>query len=382
MTDATTQPAFTALPDLAARQLGGSVLAASDELFAERENLIKPGPAQFSVSEYGNKGKTYDGWETRRRRDGGHDWAIVRLGAPGVVRGVVIDTAWFAGNFPPYASVEAIGAEGYPSVAELEAAQWDVLVERAPLRGDTVNVFEVTSTRRYTHVRLSVYPDGGVARFRVHGDVVADPRLLGEEFDLVAMENGGLVVDCSNSFYTSASNLILPGIAHSTGEGWENARRREPGNEHVEFRLAAPGVVRIAEIDARNFVGNAPAAVELLGRDERGGAPEQWWPLLSRTDLQPDTQHRFRLRAEREVTHVRMEVIPDGGLSRVRLCGTLSPAGRDAVLTRWFAALPEAQARLLLIAADRTAAQVDAALARQADLSAAELRALIGSELG
>jgi allantoicase len=159
----TESPDFVTLPDLASRSLGGGVPYANDELFAERENLIKPGPAVFSTEDFGHKGKVYDGWETRRRREPGHDFAVVRLGAPGIVRGVVIDTAWFKGNYPPFASVEATSAEDYPSPAELERADWQTIVEPSPLRGDAENSFPVAAGQRFTHVRLSIYPDGGVA---------------------------------------------------------------------------------------------------------------------------------------------------------------------------------------------------------------------------
>ena len=165
---------FTTLPDLALRSLGGSVIAANDESFAERESLIRPGRPGFQPHTFGAKGQVYDGWETRRRREPGHDWALVRLGLPGVIRGVVIDTAWFKGNYPPHASVEAVAVEGYPTVAELEAADWMEIVPRSELKGDAEHFFEVADERRYTHVRLNIFPDGGVARLRVHGEVRPD----------------------------------------------------------------------------------------------------------------------------------------------------------------------------------------------------------------
>ena len=164
---------FTRLPDLASRRLGGSVVYANDELFAERENLIKPEAPAYSTYTFGHKGQVYDGWETRRRREPGHDFAIVRLGAAGVVRGVVVDTAFFKGNYPPEVSVEGTGVEGYPSPAELQEAEWVPLVPRSPAKGDAQNPFPVEVAQRFTHVRLCMYPDGGVARLRVHGEVVA-----------------------------------------------------------------------------------------------------------------------------------------------------------------------------------------------------------------
>jgi allantoicase len=340
---------FTRLPDLAVRSLGGSVVAANDELFAERENLIKPEAPAYSTYTFGHKGQVYDGWETRRRREPGHDHAIVRLGAAGVVRGVVVDTAFFKGNYPPEVSVEGTGVEGYPSPAELQAAEWLSLVPRSPVKGDAQNPFPVEVPDRVTHVRLSIYPDGGVARLRVHGEVVPDPRFLATgAIDLAALVNGGVVTGCSNMFYSSPTNLISPGDARVMGEGWETARRRDDGNDWVEFRLAGPGVVRLAEIDTRYFVGNAPGWASLHGRGARTADPDGWTELLGRTRLQPDTRHLFRIPASAEVTEVRLDVFPDGGLARVRLYGDLSTQGLAELGLRWLNNVPATQAGLLL----------------------------------
>jgi allantoicase len=343
---------FTRLPDLASRRLGGSVVFANDELFAERENLIKPEAPAYSTYTFGHKGQVYDGWETRRRREPGHDFAIVRLGAAGVVRGVVVDTAFFKGNYPPEVSVEGAGVEGYPSPAELREAEWVPLVPRSPVKGDAQNPFPVEASQRVTHVRLCMYPDGGVARLRVHGEVVPDPRFLGTgAIDLAALVNGGVVTGCSNMFYSSPTNLISPGEARVMGEGWETARRRDDGNDWVEFRLAGPGVVRLAELDTHYFVGNAPGWASLRGTDTRtadAGDPAAWTELLPRTRLQPDTRHLFRLPAAVEVTDVRLDVFPDGGLARVRLYGDLSAQGQADLGLRWLSSLPAAQAHRVL----------------------------------
>jgi allantoicase len=232
---------FRGLTDLASRPLGGSVVYANDELFAEKENLIKPGAPMFTEGDFGNKGKVYDGWETRRRREAGHDHAIIRLGVPGVIHGAVVDTAFFRGNYPPEISVEATSVTGYPGPAELAGATWYPLVPKSAAKGDTANSYPVDDPRRWSHVRLSIYPDGGVARFRVHGQVVADPAFLTGTIDLAAMENGGRIAGCSDAFYSSPSNLILPGLARVMGDGWENARRRGPGNDFVVFGLVAAG---------------------------------------------------------------------------------------------------------------------------------------------
>jgi allantoicase len=342
---------FTRLPDLASRQLSGSVVYANDELFAERENLIKPGPALFSAETFGNKGKVYDGWETRRRRESGHDYAIVRLGAPGVVRGVVIDTSWFTGNYPPYASVEATGVEGYPSPPELDGADWVTLLAKSPIAGDTRNPFSVSDERRFTHVRLSIYPDGGVARVRVHGEPIPDPRLLTGTVDLAALENGGRVVGCSNMFYSSPWQVLLPGRAGVMSDGWENARRRDDGNDWVTVRLGAPGRVRRVEIDTSYFVGNAPGWASLRGVDTAEGLDartEDWLSLVPKTRLQPDTRHFFRAGEGTPVSHVRVDVYPDGGLARLRVHGEIPADSLRRLAVRWLDLLPEWQARVVL----------------------------------
>jgi allantoicase len=366
-----------ALPDLASRSLRGSVIAASDEFFAEKENLINPGGPTFSPHTFGHKGQVYDGWETRRRRgsgrslpaDGEHDWVVVRLGAPGLVHAVVVDTAYFTGNFPRACSVEACWADGYPDLAALDSARWVEIVERSPLKGDTPHVFEIPpqARRRYSHVRLRIYPDGGVARLRVHGVVVPDPALLeGMTFDLAALENGADVVACSDRFYSSPRNAISPGLSRVMGEGWETRRRRSAGNEWLAVRFAAPAVVSLAEIDTSGYIGNSPGMAELRGSLSAGGAtlgnaggasdasadaasdaggatggavarddPASWHPLLARTPLLPDTPHRFRLASSAPCDLVRLDVFPDGGVARLRLFGTLTPEGVAHVRRRW-----------------------------------------------
>jgi allantoicase len=356
---------FTELPDLAVRTLGGSVAYANDELYAERENLITPGPAVFTPATFGLKGQVYDGWETRRRREPGYDYAIVRLGVAGIIRGVVVDTSFFTGNYPPEVSVEATGAEGYPSPGELDGpsgAGWTTIVPRSAAKGDARNAFEVTDGHRYTHVRLSIYPDGGVARLRVHGEVVPDPRFLAGTFDLAAAENGGVVTGCSDMFYSSAANLIAPGRAVTMGDGWENARRRDDGHDWVRFRLALPGRVRYAELDTSCFVGNAPGWASLSGAGPGWGAGAgrgagtgrgagDWFELLPRTRLQPDTRHHFRIAPGPPVGAARLDVYPDGGMARLRLWGEADPAAHRAAASRWLDALPPAQAADVLAAA-------------------------------
>ena len=347
--------------DLASRWLGGSVIAASDESFGEKENLLTPTPAAFEPGHYGPRGEIVDGWETRRRRSPGHDWALIRLGAPGIITSVDVDTSFFTGNYPQEVSLEACGHEGYPSPDELchPSAGWEPIVPRQELTGDRHNLFPVTDGRRFTHLRLSAYPDGGIARLRVFGQVVPDPRgLEALTVDLASQAYGGAVVACSDDFYTSAAHLIRPDQARTMGEGWETRRRRDDGHDHVVFRLAFPGVIRRIVIDTAHFKYNASAEVALHASAQYPHPPSDpladpaaWRPLLARTRLQPDTRHEFPSQHDQPAAAVRLDAFPDGGLSRVRLIGRLTPGARRAAGYRWFNSLPTAQAVQCLVAA-------------------------------
>ncbi len=341
-----------AWPDLAGRALGGSVVYANDELFAERENLIKAEDPVFQPHTFGHKGQIMDGWETRRRRspasDGQGDSAIVRLGGGGVVRRVVVDTSYFTGNYPPEVSVEACGAEGYPSPDELAAAEWFMLVPRSAVAGDARNTFEVEPGRRATHVRLTIFPDGGVARLRVYGDPVPDPRLLPATIDLAALENGAVVTGCSNMFYSSPANLLLPGQARVMGDGWETSRRRDQANDWVAVRLACAGSVEVAELDTSHFVGNAPGWATLRGNG---------CDLVPRTALQPDTRHRFAVPGSPVTGDVRLDIFPDGGMARLRVFGRPTAAARAGLAARFLRLLPEAQLAGVLRGAGLSAAE-------------------------
>jgi allantoicase len=343
-----------AWPDLAGRALGASVVYANDELFAERENLIKPEEPAFQPHTFGHKGQIMDGWETRRRReaasDGQGDSAIVRLGCGGVVRRVVVDTSYFTGNYPPEVSVEACGMEGYPSPRELAAAEWFTLVPRSPVAGDARNAFEVEAGRRASHVRLNIFPDGGVARLRAYGEPVPDPRLLPTTIDLAALENGAVVTGCSNMFYSSPANLLLPGQARVMGDGWETSRRRDQANDWVAVRLACAGSVEVAELDTSHFVGNAPGWATLRGDGSDGSDGSE---LVPRTALQPDTRHRFAVPGSPVAREVRLDIYPDGGMARLRVLGRPTAAARAELAERFLRLLPESQLASLGQAAGR-----------------------------
>ena len=351
---------FRLLPDVASRALGAAVLYASDEFYADSHNLIDPRPPAHDPAVFGVRGKIYDGWETRRRREPGEDFVIIRLAAPAIVRGVTIDTAHFRGNYPPSASIEGATMLGYPTAAEVRVAAWTPLAGKTDLGGDRANLLPVTAPDRLvTHLRLTIYPDGGVARLRVFGEVVPDPRRLGGRVDLAATCAGGRVEGCSNMFFSSPANALAPGRAQVMSDGWETARRRDDGHDWLVVRLAVPGVLHHAVIDTSRFAGNAPGHARLS--DAETGAE-----LLPRTRLVPDTEQWFRIRAGDTATRdtatgwtatrdtatrdtatgwtatglVRLDIYPDGGISRLRLMGEVPPERREEAARRWLGLLP------------------------------------------
>jgi allantoicase len=357
-----TPAALSTLMDLAAERLGGAVLATSDEFFAPKENLLKASVPVFVEGKYTDVGKWMDGWESRRKRVPGHDWAIVRLGLPGIVRGVLVDTAYFKGNFPEACSIDACFADGIhdPGALAGEGIRWTEILPRTRLQGDSQNFFEVACRYRFTHLRLNIYPDGGVARLRVFGEGLAAWERLDWEsaaFDLAAAEHGGLVVACSDMFFGSRHNLIMPGRALDMSDGWETRRRRGPGYDWSVVRLAAAGTVRRVEVDTSHFKGNYPESCSLEVCD--AGAEDvadfdalPWRELLPRTTLYAHTRHLFadELVDCGPATHARLNIFPDGGVSRLRLFGPVTDEGRARAGLRRLNALAPEEAEAALLA--------------------------------
>ncbi len=353
---------FTKLVDLASNRLGGAVLWANDEFFAPKENLLRPEKAVFREHEYTDRGKWMDGWETRRRRTPGHDLCVVKLGLPGILRGLVVDTSYFRGNYPEQCSVEACAFGG--TDADLLASpevDWIEVLPKSPLQGDTGNQFPISDPHRFTHLRFHIYPDGGVARLRVHGEVMPDwDRVLaaGGPIDLASVVHGGHIVSCSDMFFSAPQNLLLSGRGVNMGDGWETRRRRGPGFDWVIVRLGMAGSISRVEVDTAFFKGNFPAACSLEGcaaaelpGDEANAPPVSWKEVLPQAALQPDTQHVFaaELRDVGPVSHVRFNIFPDGGVSRLRVWGTPSNEGKVLEGLRRLNALPNRQARDALL---------------------------------
>ncbi len=325
-------PAWAQMLNLAAERLGAKALYATDDFFAEKENLLKPGRGIFITDKYTDRGKWMDGWESRRKRVPGHDWCILALGAPGRIHGVDIDTNFFLGNHPPHASIEACNMPQDTSPDDLHDPKiWTEILAKSPLNPGSQHYYAIDDQRVWSHLKLHIYPDGGVARLKVYGEVFKDWTLVSgtEVIDLASAKNGAKVLACNDMFFSSKDNLIMPGRGVNMGDGWETKRNRTPGNvDWAVLRLAHPGQIDEVLVDTRHFKGNYPDRCSLEGcliADGDTWESADWTEFLPQVKLQADHEHYFKaeLSAHGPFSHVRMKIYPDGGISRLRLFGTI-----------------------------------------------------------
>ena len=319
--------------DLASERVGGETLLCSDDFFAEMENILKPGRGIFIDDKYTERGKWMDGWESRRSygRDDGreHDWCIIRLGISGVIRGFDIDTNYFRGNAPEAVSIEACVSDEQPN----ENTNWHNVLENTPVDAHSQNMFEISNNTAWTHVRLNIFPDGGVARLRVYGeaDVHWKNFVVGELINLAAIKNGAKAILVSDMFFSDKNNLLMPGRGKDMGDGWETKRRRDPGPDWSIVKLAAAGSIEKVIIDTCHFKGNFPDSFKLEGvlTDNNNFIDPllevNWQPVIAKTKLYAHREHCFIAEIlsdkSQHFSHVRLSIFPDGGISRMHIYG-------------------------------------------------------------
>ncbi len=316
--------------NLASAKLGATARGCSDDFFASMGRMLDDQPAVFIADKYDDNGKWMDGWESRRKRGSGHDWCVVKLARLGVIHGIEIDTAHFTGNHAPAASIDACTTEHEPN----EATDWQEIVRQSELDGDSQHQYPVADSTAYTHVRINIYPDGGIARLRVY----AQPKVnwgnlpQGELIDLAATLNGGRALACNNQHFGDMSNLLAPGRGINMGDGWETRRRREPGNDWVVIALARAGIVKRIEVDTAFFKGNYPdrcsvqgVHIEQMNLSTIENDSQAWRTLLPQVKLAADAKHEFvnQIIDSERVTHIRLNIYPDGGVSRLHVFATL-----------------------------------------------------------
>jgi len=318
--------------NLASPRLGANIIEVSDDFFGAAERMLNDAPPIFFPDRYDEHGKWMDGWESRRRRQGGHDHCIVQLGAKGVLSGFEVNTRFFTGNHPPFVSIEGALIDVLPD----ENTVWTEIVAKSDLQPDTQNLFPVDDDRPYNILRLNILPDGGVARFRVWGTPVCEWKRQDPagHHELSAIVNAGRVVGYSDAHYGDPWIILTPGRGQNMGDGWETRRRRGPGNDWIVIALGAAGHAKKIEIDTAHFKGNYPDRCTIqAGRMEDAtdadvvAASEDWPVLLDEQKLQMDHIHDFEGAAISDIgaiTHIRLNIFPDGGVSRVRIFGPLA----------------------------------------------------------
>ena len=323
------------LIDLASESNGGRTLLASDEFFAPKENLLKPGRGEFISDKYTDRGKWMDGWESRRKRTAGHDWCILRLGKPGVIKELDIDTNHFVGNFPSHASVDACQVHPFTALGEImNEVKWTEILSRVELHGDSQNQFAIHDEGSFTHLRLNIYPDGGVARFRVYGHPEDSADDSSSFTDAAASENGAETLACSDMHFSHMENLIKPGIGTDMSDGWETKRRRGPGHDWVIIKLGHICIIERIVVDTIHFKGNFPDSCSLQGcfepdtdRDAFLTNTIDWKELLPVSKLSGNQENIFLIVSSQHeaLTHIRFNIYPDGGVSRLRIIGRPVP---------------------------------------------------------
>jgi allantoicase len=323
---------FEKFVNLADARLGTRILSVTDDWFADANRLFQPTPAVWKEGVFDDNGKWMDGWESRRKRFEGFDTAVIRLGVAGVIKGVDIDTSFFTGNYPPSASLEACFlAEGDPD----QDTVWTEILPSVELQGNSHHYHQIDCGQPFSHLRFNIYPDGGVARLRVHGMPYRDWSKVDphDQIDLASALNGGRSIACSDEHYGSMSNILNPGRGLNMGDGWETARRRTPGNDWVIVALGQPGEVEKVIVDTLHFKGNYPDSCSIQGAFVKGGTDSQietqslfWRELLPSQKLSMHAEHEFaeQINAIGPITHIRLDVFPDGGVSRLRVLGKVA----------------------------------------------------------
>ena len=329
------------MTDLSSEAVGGRVVVCNDEFFAEAENLLRVSDPVWEEGLYTDRGKWMDGWETRRRREPGHDWCVMALGIPGRARGVTVDTSHFTGNYPESFSLEACGVG---SDERLDSAGWAQIIPRTELNGDESATFEVEDPHRITHLRLNIFPDGGVARLRVDGEPIpgmADVCPDDGFADLASSLVGGEAVDASDVHYSPPSNMLRPTEPAGMWDGWETRRRRGPGNDWATFRLGLRGTVASVEVDTRHFKGNAPGRVS-IGVSADG---EVWHEVVDRAEVKAHEVNVVTLDPPVDAAFIRLDIHPDGGVARMRVRGTPDPKAAGRIRLAYLNALFDEEAR-------------------------------------
>ena len=317
------------LIDLAQSRLGSKVVFKTDDFFASANRIINPLPPVFKEGVFDSHGKWMDGWETRRKRKKGHDYLIVKLGKPGRISKVNIDTSFFDGNQPTQISLEAcFDVKNIPNTK----IKWNTILNRKKTKANSHHLFSIKSKNVYSHVKLNIFPDGGVARLRIYGSIETNKVKFSKKIiNLASVLSGASILACNNEHFGKAENILAPGIGKNMGDGWETRRSRGKNFDWLILKCASQGKISNIQIDTHHFKGNYPDKCSIQAALLNGNhssknianKSKKWKYLLNKVKLYADKKHTFqnKLMKNQKVNYIRINIYPDGGISRVRAYG-------------------------------------------------------------
>ena len=315
------------LIDLAQPRLGTKVIYKTDDFFASANRIINPTEPVFKVGVFDKHGKWMDGWESRRKRTAGHDYIIIKLGKPGTIKKVDVDTSHFNGNQPAMISIEGANSNSN----KINQLKWQPLLSKKKTKANSHHYFTVNSDKVFTHIKFNIFPDGGVARLRLYGSIAKSSKLKNKKINLASLLDGSSVIACNNEHFGKAENILAPGKAKNMGDGWETRRRRGKGFDWLILNSLDGKEIDKIEISTHHFKGNFPSHCSLqaayLPNSKNSKqivkSSTKWKYLLKDAKLSANKVHVFKnnLMKKDKINFIKINIFPDGGISRFRIYG-------------------------------------------------------------
>ena len=314
------------LIDLAQPRLGTKVIYKTDDFFASANRIISPTNPIFKEGVFDKHGKWMDGWESRRKRTSGHDYIILKLGKPGKISKIDVDTSHFNGNQPAMISVE--GAQSISN--KINQLKWITLIPKKKVKADSHHFFSVKNKKIFNYIKFNIFPDGGVARLRLYGSIAKSKKFKNKKINLASLLDGASIIACNNEHFGKAENILAPGRAKNMGDGWETRRRRDKGHDWLILNSIDGSAIDKIEISTHHFKGNFPShcslqAAYLSPKSSKQivNSSSKWKYLLKNTKLSANKTHRFKnsLMKKGKINHIKINIFPDGGISRFRIFG-------------------------------------------------------------
>ena len=316
------------LIDLAQSRLGSKIIFKTDEFFAPARRIINPWPPIFKEGVFDKNGKWMDGWETRRKRGKGHDYLILKLGKPGRIHKIDVDTSYFSGNHPSKISIEACFNKKKIFNKKIK---WTTIVKKSVTKANSHHFFNIKNKNIFSHIKLNIFPDGGVARLRVYGSMNLNKNFGKNIVNLTSVLNGAVPIVCNNEHFGRAENILAPGIGKNMGDGWETRRSRGKNFDWLIVKCAAPGKINKIQIDTHHFKGNFPdkCSIQAAYIDKNISSKnlinksKNWNFLINKSKLYANRKHNFKnkLMSNKKINFIKINIFPDGGISRVRAYG-------------------------------------------------------------